>query len=119
MKRTMTIKNVEGVDHHGSWLEQKKQDVLFMYFIRNMEKSSCPRAHCQPGTPALSGPDFLGSWLLALGNVLFLSPTAGQGRQELDKAILLASSVHTWPFEADDALFELFFQPRLLHITTQ
>ena len=27
MKRTMTIKNVEGIDHHTSWLEQKKQDV--------------------------------------------------------------------------------------------
>lgn len=27
MKRTMTIKNVEGIDHHISWLERKKQDV--------------------------------------------------------------------------------------------
>lgn len=32
MKRTMTIKNVEGIDHHTNWLEQKKQDVYLMRY---------------------------------------------------------------------------------------
>ena len=62
MKRTMTIKNVEGIDHHTSWLEQKKQDVYLcilcvMRYMRGVRvRTKVPRLF--PGAISLA----LGSW---------------------------------------------------------